>query len=207
MKADRLVDLIVAAMADLESVRDELRALDAAIGDGDLGITVADGARAVGAALAGPDIPRDPAGVLRLVARTFAATNPSTMSALAAGALLAAARGLGDSEDLDREQALGIVDTAAASIADRGGAQIGDKTILDALVPSAGALRAATGDDADALSAMIGAARRGVERTAGLRSARGRAAWVGDRSIGQLDGGATAYVRLLESLQSSWPRP
>lgn len=217
MKADQLGTVIAAAMADLESSRDELRILDAAIGDGDLGITVADGARAVAAALGGEGVPTDPAGILRLTAKTFAAANPSTMSALAAGALLAAARAIDDREDLDREAALLILDAATASIASRGGAQVGDKTILDALVPSVEALRAGHADPAvegspaenspGALAAMVTAARAGVEATTGLRSARGRAAWVGKRSIGNPDGGATAYLRLLESLQRSWPQP
>lgn len=207
MKADQLSVLLTAAMADLESSRDELRRLDAAIGDGDLGITVADGARAVGAGLRGDPTPGDPAGVLRLVAKTFAAANPSTMSALVAGALLAAARQLGDRPDLDRDGALQIGDAAVASITTRGGAAVGDKTILDALVPSIDALRAATGDGATALTAMIDAAQSGVDQTTGLPSLRGRAAWVGPRSVGNPDGGATAYVRLLQSLHRAWPRP
>jgi len=155
VKADQLCTVLDAAMADLQSSRDELRELDAAIGDGDLGITVADGARAVGTSLRGEATPGDPAGVLRLVAKAFAAANPSTMSALVAGALLAAAREVGDRPDLERDEAVRVLEAAVTSIANRGGAAVGDKTILDALVPSVEALRAAGSDTPAALTAMV----------------------------------------------------
>lgn len=207
MRTEQLCAVLAAAMDDLESSREELRALDAAIGDGDLGITVADGARAVADALRRDDVPGDVGGVLRCVAKAFAAANPSTMSALVAGGLLAAARTVGDRGDLDREAALQVLDAASASIASRGGAELGDKTILDALVPSGVALGSAPAEPLAALAAMTAAARSGIDRTTPLRSARGRAAWVGERSAGHPDGGATAFLRLLEGLQRVWPRP
>lgn len=88
---------------------------------------------------------------------------------------------------------------AADSIATRGKAQVGDKTILDALVPST----AAMSDRSHPLTRLergVHAARAGVDATTGSRSQRGRAAWAGDRSIGQPDPGATAYLRFLEAL-------
>jgi len=54
------------------------------------------------------------------------------------------------------------------------------------------------------LDAMVEAARRGVDETAGLQSRRGRAAWLGERSSGHADPGATAYLRLLEALRRTW---
>jgi dihydroxyacetone kinase-like protein len=207
VRAEELCTILDAAMADLESSRDELRELDAAIGDGDLGITVADGARAVGVSLRGDAVPGDPAGVLRRVAKSFAAANPSTMSALVAGALIAAAREVADRPDLDRDGAVDVLEAAITSITSRGGAEVGDKTILDALVPSVEALSTAADDNHAALASMVVAAQTGVEQTTGLPSARGRAAWVGQRSVGHADGGATAYVRLLQSLQRVWPGP
>ena len=71
--------------------------------------------------------------------------------------------------------------------------------MLDALVPSLDAVEAVP--DAP-LAAAITAARDGVERTRTLVSQRGRAAWVGERTAGHADGGATAYVRLLEAIQA-----
>jgi phosphoenolpyruvate---glycerone phosphotransferase subunit DhaL len=202
----QLASVVAAAMTGLEGARDELRDLDAAIGDGDLGITVAGGAIAVRDALAADD-PDCAAAVLRTAARAFARANPSTMSGLAAAALLAAARELGEQADVDRPAAVRLLAAAIGAIAERGGAEPGDKTVLDALQPSLDALRAAPADTAAALAAMIRAASSGVERTRAGQSRRGRAAWLQERSAGHADPGATAYVRLLESLAGAWPPP
>ena len=205
MNLEQLRALLIAAMPGLAGAREELRALDAAIGDGDLGITVGDGAAAVQAALAA-DEPATVAAVLRTAARAFAQANPSTISGLTAAGLLAAARELGDRVILDREAAVRLLAAAAAAIAARGGAEPGDKTILDAVQPSLEALLAAPPSARDALRAMIDAAQSGVDRTKASPSRRGRAAWVGERSAGHADGGAIAYVRFLESLAEPGPR-
>jgi dihydroxyacetone kinase-like protein len=200
MRSAELVRTIDGALAHLEGSADELRDLDAALGDGDLGITVASGCRAVRAALS--DLPGDaqPAQVLKTAAGAFAKANPSTMAALVGGALLAAARGLADSEEVDRASAIAIGRAAADSIGTRGKAQLGDKTILDALVPSLDAIEAAP--DAP-LAAGVDAARRAVEETRSLQSMRGRASWMGERSKGLQDPGATAYLRFLEGLEAT----
>jgi phosphoenolpyruvate---glycerone phosphotransferase subunit DhaL len=212
MRAPELTALLRRAMPVLARSRAELRDLDAAIGDGDLGITVAGGAEAVGTALAddaaladGTTQAADVAGVLKVCAQKFAAANPSTMSALVAAGLLAAAKTLTAVEDLGRAEMLTAITAAATTMQQRGGAEPGDKTVLDALLPSVEALRTAGTDHRQALRAMIAAARAGVDDTRGLRSQRGRAAWVGERSIGHPDGGAVAYLRLLEAIDLAWP--
>jgi dihydroxyacetone kinase len=194
-----LVELLDAALERLAESRDELRDLDAALGDGDLGITVAKGSAAVRAQLAGLADP-SPAGVLRSAAGAFANANPSTFAALTAGGLLAAAKAVGDEDELTRESAATIARAVATSIATRGKAELGDKTVLDALVPSVEALEDFAGDGRAALDSMIRAARRGVEETAPAESRRGRASWLRERGAGRRDPGATAYVRFLESL-------
>src|ERR687897_68588 len=151
------------------------------------------------AAVAEFDAGATPALLLRTVGLTLARANPSTFSALAMGALLAAAKELGEDEAVDTESGLRSARAAAASIATRGKSAVGDKTVLDALVPSIEA--AAAAPDAP-LAAAIDAARAGVERTRDLVSQRGRAAWVGERTAGHPDGGATAWVRILEAVQA-----
>jgi len=205
MNGNDLRALLIVALGRLDAVAEELRDLDAAIGDGDLGITVAGGAAAVRAELMADPGPTSPAEVLQIAARRFASANPSTMSTLVAAALQAATQEIGDAEELDRPLTVRALSVAAARIGKLGGAQLGDKTILDALIPSVSALATADVDSTSALSRMIQAAVLGVESTTGLSSRKGRAAWVGDRSIGHADGGAIAYVRLLEALASSWP--
>jgi len=196
-----LIAVLDDALRQLADAADELRDLDAALGDGDLGVTVRSGSEAVRAALA--DLGEDAtlAAVLRAAAKAFANANPSTMAALVGGALLAAAKAVPDATEIGPDTALVVARAAADSIAARGKAQLGDKTILDALVPSIDAMAAAAPDALGMLSAGVQAARDGVESTRDRQSMRGRAAWLGERSIGRQDPGATAYLRFLEGLQ------
>lgn len=204
MRTTDLIRTIDAALTHLETCADELRDLDAALGDGDLGITVSAGGRAVRAALV--DLAEDalPAQVLTTAAAAFAKANPSTMAALVGGALLAAARTLGDAADVDTWDGIGIGRAAADSISTRGKSQVGDKTILDALVPALDAMESAPGDP---LAAGIAAASNGVETTRTLQSMRGRASWLGERSKGLQDPGATVLLRFLEGLERAQPQP
>ncbi len=200
MRTPELITTIDRALVHLESCAGELRDLDAALGDGDLGVTVASGCRAVRAALAGLSDDVLPAQVLKASAAAFAKANPSTMAALVGGALLAAARGLADAVDLDGPAALAVGRAAAESISTRGKAMLGDKTVLDALVPSLEAAEAALEAP---LAAAAAAARQAVEETRSLQSMRGRASWMGERSKGLQDPGATAYLRFLEGLKTA----
>jgi dihydroxyacetone kinase-like protein len=188
----------------LEQSREELRDLDAAIGDGDLGITVGDGAVAISATLSSSGSSESFAAVLRSCAKAFSEANPSTLSALIAGGLLAAAKSVGTGENVDRAMALQLGEAAMENIQTRGGAALGDKTILDAMAPSLDVLRSSEGSERDVLAGMIDAAREGVFSTINVQSQRGRAAWVGERTVGHADGGATAYVRFLEALHEVW---
>lgn len=199
MNGAELVALLDAALERLAESRDELRELDAALGDGDLGITVEKGCGAVRAKLAELSGPSPPE-VLRGAGSAFATANPSTFAALTGGGLLAAAKAVADADELTRDEAVTIARAVADSIKTRGKAELGDKTVLDALVPSVEALERADGDDRAALDAMVNTARHGVAETASSESRRGRAAWLQERSAGRVDPGATAYVRFLESL-------
>jgi dihydroxyacetone kinase len=197
-----LVALVDASLARLAESEDELRDLDAALGDGDLGITVGKGCAAVRAKLGELSEPT-PAEVLRAAGAAFASGNPSTLAALVGGGLLAAAKTVADVTDVSSAEALRIGRAAADSIATRGKSQRGDKTILDALLASLDALERTDGAGRSALEPMIAAARIAVAETAGHRSQRGRASWLGERSIGRADPGATAYLRFLESIEAS----
>lgn len=203
MQTPELIRTIDAALTHLETCSDELRDLDAALGDGDLGITVSAGGQAVRAALATLSPDTSPAQALKAAAAAFAKANPSTMAALVGGGLLAAARTLDDATDVDTQAAIGIGRAAAESISSRGKSAVGDKTILDALVPALDAMEAAPDEP---LAAGIAAARNGIETTRSLQSMRGRASWMGERSKGLQDPGATALLRLLEGLELAMAR-
>lgn len=201
MNGRDLRDVLVAALPRLAASTDELRDLDAAIGDGDLGITVSEGSAAARAAVEALPADACPGEVLRAMGPAVARANPSTFAALVASALLAGARELGDREDITQEDLIAAGRVAAQAISTRGKSAVGDKTVLDALVPS---LDAAAAAPAGALRAALEAARDGVESTRDLVSVRGRAAWVGERTRGHADPGATAYLRLLEALEAAW---
>ncbi len=208
MKGAALVALIDRTLELLAERTDELRDLDAAVGDGDLGITVGKGCEAVRARLVALEDPT-PAQLVKAAGVSAANANPSTMAALVGGGLLAGGKALGDAGSLGRAEAVVLARAVADSIATRGKSAVGDKTILDAMVPSIDALEAsATGSTGAAvLQAMIDAARGGVEATTGLQNQRGRAAWLGARSAGHPDPGATAYLRFLEALATAWTAP
>lgn len=196
----QVVAILDRALSALAGQRDVLRDLDAAVGDGDLGITVDKGAQAVRAALLAQP-PSSVAEMLRTIGAAFAKANPSTMAALVGAGLLAAAKVTGEREAWTAEVAEDVGRAAMARIAERGKAQLGDKTVLDALSPSLDALRDAP--QGHALTAMLKAARAGVESTTGRAGRRGRASWVGERGNGHPDPGASAYVMLLTALQDA----
>lgn len=193
------------ALELLAKSEDELRDLDSAIGDGDLGITVSRGATAARRSIAALPPGSTPSEIVGAVATAFASANPSSFAALVAMGLLAASRSITGRESLTADEVVMMAQQAIPAIAKRGKTEVGDKTVLDALVPSVAALEANTSDGA--LSEMIAAARKGIEETAVGVSRRGRAAWLGERTIGHRDPGATAYLRFLEAFQQAWSEP
>lgn len=201
MKADLLTEVLSDALLSLEAAKDELRDLDAAIGDGDLGITVASGARAVREAF--KNLPEDLTltEILRVGAKQFGAANPSTFSALISGGLLAASKELASVTEIDNEVSMRILRAMFDSIQARGKASLGDKTILDAMHPALEVLRRHVGGSAEqVLPLMIEKVEQSIQASAPLISQKGRAAWVGERTMGHRDGGATAFLRFLEAL-------
>jgi dihydroxyacetone kinase len=194
------------ALAGWATHAPELRDLDAAVGDGDLGVTVARGVTAVRSALAQLGAEPRPADVCRAAGVAFAKGSPSTMSALVGSGLLAAAKAIPPDATYDQAAAVATLRTLIDTIAERGHATIGDKTVLDALAPSLIALQSATGRTGEeVLNEMALAAERGVAQTTEAVARRGRAAWVGERTAGHRDPGAVAYALLLRSLQRAWP--
>jgi dihydroxyacetone kinase-like protein len=198
MHAEVLKAAIKASLTELVTYSDELRDLDQALGDGDLGITVSLGAEAIIEALDELADDAAPSDIARACAKAFANANPSTMAALVAGGLLAGSKVWAGLDDVDVTAAAKFVRAAGENIAQRGKTQLGDKTILDAIMPAADALAAAS-DGKEGLSAAIAAAERAVIETQGLQSRRGRASWLQERSIGLKDPGATAMWRYLQS--------
>ena len=202
MTGDELRATLGGAFERWAACADEARELDAALGDGDLGITVTAAARAGRESLTSLPEGATPSQVLLALGPAIARSNPSTFAALAAAGLLAASKALQGVDDASPADLLRAARAAADTIAARGKSAVGDKTVLDALVPSLDAAEAGVPNGAAALASARAAARNGVAETAGLVSQRGRAAWIGERGRGHPDAGATVYLRFLEALSA-----
>lgn len=198
--AGALRTALVAAMERMPAHAEELRLLDSRLGDGDLGITVAAGAAAVREALLALPGDAHHADVLRAAATAFAAANPSTFAALTGAGVLAAAAESEELESVSVRDAARLTAAVSRRVRERGGARAGDKTFVDGLLLVERALEGAD-DPVVAARAAADAAERAVEETSGLTSAKGRAAWVGERGAGERDPGSVALLRFLEELR------
>ncbi|MFI6289609.1 DAK2 domain-containing protein [Streptomyces sp. NPDC051018] len=195
--------VLMDALGRLSDCTDELGKLDAELGDGDLGITVSSGARAAIEAIAALPGEAGPAEMVKAAGKAFGGANPSTFAALIHGASISAAAVIRSEERLDPRTGEAMLRAATESIARRGKAELGDKTVLDPMTASLEALRTANAHGAEPLIPMIEAARLETERLTAHRSRKGRAAWVGERSAGRTDGGSVAYIRFLEFLRDA----
>jgi dihydroxyacetone kinase len=199
-----LREVLLSVTSRLPDHSDELRDLDAALGDGDLGITVSAGARAVHEAL--QQLPANAATreVLRASGTAFASANPSTFAALVGGGTLAAAAAATD-ENVEADV---VVTKLQERIAQRGGADLGDKTVLDAIDAARTSLEGTRGAaSSDRARAARDAVATAVEDGTGKHSQRGRAAWVGERSVGRQDPGQVAALRFLDELVAHLDNP
>jgi len=189
--------------ADLTARAEELRVLDAAIGDGDLGITITIGFQAVCEAL--PDL--ESADLSTLLMRSGMAFNrkaASTFGALYATMMMRAARVAKGVEAIGAAEYAEMLSAAVEGVQERGKAQRGDKTMLDALIPAAEAAKAATDSGAslaETAARAAEAAEEGARATVAMKSRTGRASWFSDRTEGVQDPGATAVSLMLRSFQ------
>ncbi|MDD9206920.1 dihydroxyacetone kinase subunit DhaK, partial [Georgenia sp. 10Sc9-8] len=197
----RLREVTLAVTERMPQHADELRELDAALGDGDLGITVSAGARAAHEAVAALPPDAHPSEIVKAAGAAFAGANPSTYAALVGGGLVAAAQPLADAERFTTAELATATRAVLDRIVERGGAQVGDKTVVDVLVPVLQVLESRTGEaPADVAEHSAEAAREAVAEGVDRTSQRGRAGWVGERSVGHQDPGSVAMLRLIEEV-------
>ncbi|MFI6586619.1 dihydroxyacetone kinase family protein [Embleya sp. NPDC050493] len=188
----RAIEAVCAALTEAEP---RLTELDRIVGDGDLGISLARGAEAIGRELPGYG-GGSPAAVLRGLADTVRRALGGTSGPLYSVLLLRAASAVAqDTGPRGWREALAA---GARAIGELGGAQVGDRTMLDALVPAGEALVGGA-----SLAEAIDAAAAGTEETAGRSARRGRSSYLGDRAIGTVDPGAEAVVIWLRAIAES----
>jgi len=195
-------DWMTGTAAAIEAEADHLTQLDSAIGDGDHGVNMTRGMRAVLAALAESE---DGAAGKRLIlaGKTLVSTVGGASGPLWGTALRRAGRALGDGQ-LDGPGLVAALDAALAGVQELGAAEPGDKTMVDALGPAVATLRERldAGDAlADAVAAAADAAEEGARATTPLQARKGRASYLGERSIGHQDPGATSAALIVAALQ------
>lgn len=188
------------AAADVSEQRDYLVDLDRAIGDGDHGENMDRGFKAAVEAL-GQAEPASVAEVLKTVAKTLMSTVGGAAGPLYGTAFLRASKAAGDGE-LDAAGVAAIIEGALGGIQARGKATTGEKTMVDAWTPALEAARVAAesgSDPAAVLEAAATAAEAGAAATEPLRATKGRASYLGERSIGHLDPGAVSTSLILRA--------
>jgi dihydroxyacetone kinase/dihydroxyacetone kinase-like protein len=200
-------ELVVRTMAET-AVQNEkyFGDLDAVVGDGDLGYSLARGFEKVLDGWA--DIDRGDAGTfLKRTGMIIASRVGGTSGPLWGTAFLRAAGAAGSTADLTGEQVVAMLRAAVEGIKARGQSDVGDKTLLDALVPMTDRLEqefAAGADGGTALRAAAIATREAAEATSAMVAKRGRAAYTGERSRGSADAGAIAVAVIVERISEAW---
>jgi dihydroxyacetone kinase-like protein len=193
-----------AAAASVREQRDYLTQLDAAIGDADHGTNMDRGFTAVVEKLQGLEAP--PGRLLVTAGGTLVSTVGGASGPLWGTALRRAGRALGEAEEFDGSELAAALDAALEGVVELGAAQEGDKTMVDALAPAIRALRERLDDGstvAEALAAARAAGEDGMRATVPLQASKGRASYLGERSIGHQDPGATSTALIIAALEQS----
>ena len=180
--------------------------LDAVVGDGDFGYSMARGFELV---LSGwDDFDRTDIGTfLKKIAVVITSRIGGTSGPIWGTAFLRAGATAGTADQLEPAEVIAMLRAAIEGIKARGKSDVGDKTLLDALVPAVDVIEEQVGAGQDAATTLRAAAvdaREHAEATRSMQAMRGRAAYTGERSIGTLDAGAIAVAVMFEALADQW---
>jgi dihydroxyacetone kinase-like protein len=190
--------------------RERLTQLDAAIGDGDHGTNLDRGFGAVRETLAAQPADAPPGTVLAAAGKTLVGKVGGASGPLWGTALRRAGRALGDEPAVDGARLADALDAALAGVVELGAATPGDATMVDALTPAVARLRERL-DAGDALAAALAAAAEaadeGARSTVPLQARKGRASYLGERSVGHQDPGATSVVLVVRALADAVASP
>ncbi|MFF5661849.1 dihydroxyacetone kinase subunit DhaL [Streptomyces griseofuscus] len=192
LDADFFRRWMTATAASVDREAERLTALDAAIGDADHGSNMRRGFTAVQAEL-DKETPGTPGAVLMLAGRLLISTVGGASGPLYGTLLRRTGKALGEDREVTEEQLAEALRTGVQGVMKLGGAAAGDKTMVDALLPAVDAL-------GDGFAAARAAAEQGAEATVPLLAHKGRASYLGERSIGHQDPGATSSALLMAAL-------
>ena len=190
--------------ASVHEQRDYLTQLDAAIGDADHGTNMDRGFSSVVSKLAELDGSEAPGRILVTAGSTLVSTVGGASGPLWGTALRRAGRSMGDGATFEAAALADALEAALDGVVELGAAQPGDKTMVDALGPAVRTLKerlAAGSPDTEAFAAAREAAEAGMQSTVPLQATKGRASYLGERSIGHQDPGATSTALILRALE------
>ncbi len=202
-----LLRMFRATAAAIEDQKGRLSELDGVIGDADHGVTMALGFSAVDEALAQIDpSATEPTAVLNMAAKAFLNAVGASSGPLYATAFIRAGAAVKGLTELDRDAFVAMLTAMAKGIQERGKAERGEKTMIDAWLPAAEAAQAARDADKDLASCLrdsVAAAEAGAEATKSMVASKGRASRLGERAIGHVDPGAASAVIILRTMASA----
>ncbi|REC99346.1 dihydroxyacetone kinase DhaL subunit [Microbacterium sp. AG157] len=197
-----LVAWIRAFRDAVQQHKDELTRLDSEIGDADHGSNMARGLDAVVAKL--EPVPDTPADLFKTVGMTLVSSVGGASGPLYGTLFLRMGPALAAGGEVDADALGAALRAGVDGVVARGKAELGDKTMIDALSPALDAWDTAAGDGpAAAARAAAEAAARGRDATEPLVARKGRASYLGERSAGHLDPGASSATLLLEALRDT----
>ncbi|MFL7839764.1 MAG: dihydroxyacetone kinase subunit DhaL [Candidatus Promineifilaceae bacterium] len=182
--------------------KEYLTELDAAIGDADHGINMDRGFRKVMEKL--PSVAdKDIGNILKTTGMTLISSVGGAAGPLYGTFYMRSGMAVAAKEELDNDDVLNMLQSGVDGIVQRGRAQIDDKTMFDAWAPALAALEASLGNGDDLVPALgnaVAAAEQGMKDTIPLQAKKGRASYLGERSIGHQDPGATSSYLILNAL-------
>ena len=205
------LDLVITTMArTIVDNAEYFAQLDSVVGDGDFGFSLRNGFEVVASDYVTFDH-SSVGAVLKKIGLTISGKVGGVSGPIWGTAFLRAGVTAGDKTELEPEDVIAMLRASIAGIMQRGEASLGDKTLLDALVPAVDSLEASIADPAMAGDHGVAAiqkaadiAVKAAEDTKPMIAKRGRAAYTGERSIGSVDAGATAIGVILQAISAAW---
>jgi len=204
---DDVVRWIRAFAAEVGANKEQLTQLDAAVGDGDHGINMDRGMSAVIGKVDAASVDQDIGAILKTVGMTLVSTVGGAGGPLYGTLFLQMGTAVSGKDELGPDDWAAALEAGIAGVQARGKAEPGDKTMIDALIPGRDALKSALAGGAsfeDALRQSAEAAEQGMRDTIPLVARKGRASYLGERSAGHQDPGATSSHLLLEAAAETW---
>ena len=199
---EQIVQWLQNFAAVIEQNKDYLTELDSAIGDADHGINMERGFKKVMSQLPGV-ADKDIGSILKTVSMTLISSVGGASGPLYGTLFLRSGTAVAGKQELTDEDMVGLLQAGLDGVRERGKAQPGDKTMLDVLSPAVRAFQQAVVGGKGTLQAMqqsVAAAEQGMKDTTPMLAKKGRASYLGERSIGHQDPGATSSYLMLKSL-------